>query len=344
MNVSVTSEMKISRVPTTAMVPMKPRLVVDDLTVTFPAYGRHPRPALKDVHLSIAPGEIVGLVGESGSGKTTLARSIMGMVPQPGVVDAGRIVFDGLDINDLTQEQLRALRGAKISMMVPNPRSELNPLQTVGAQISNVAFQHLGGGRKQAVARAKEMLHAVRIPDVERRFNAYPHELSGGMLQRIIIAIALICGPQFIISDDATSGLDVTVQAQVLDLMNRLVIERGSSMLFITRDIGVAAHFCNKIAVMYAGEIVEVAEVATFFERPLHPYSVMLLSAFSHNPALRKVWTKEVTEVGDAAIAPTGCAFRNRCVRATSRCAEEPPELRTIKFGHDARCHFPVEG
>lgn len=344
MNVSVTPEMKISRDPATAVVQIKPRLLVDGLTVTFPAYGRLPRPALKDVHISIAPGEIVGLVGESGSGKTTLARSIMGMVPQPGVVDAGRVIFDGMSVNDLTQEQLRTLRGAKISMMVPNPRSELNPLQTVGAQISNVALEHLGGDRKQATARAKEMLHAVRIPDVERRFDAYPHELSGGMLQRIIIAIALICGPQFIISDDATSGLDVTVQAQVLELMNRLVREQGSSMLFITRDIGVAAHFCNKITVMYAGEIVEVADVATFFERPLHPYSVMLLSAFSHNPALRKVWTKESGEIGDAAIAATGCAFRHRCVRAKPLCAEEPPALRTIKFGHDARCHFPVEG
>ena len=330
--------------PVLASSSVKPRLTVDGLTVTFPAYGRRPRPALKDVRLSIAPGEIVGLVGESGSGKTTLARAIMGMVPQPGQVDAGRVALDDADINALSEDELRALRGAKISMMVPNPRSELNPLQTIGAQITNVALEHLGGGRKQAVERAKAMLRAVRIPDVERRFNAYPHELSGGMLQRVIIAISLICGPKFIISDDATSGLDVTVQSQVLDLMNALVTSQGSSMLFITRDIGVAAHFCNRIAVMYAGEIVEVADVSAFFARPMHPYSVMLLSAFSHNPALRKVWIKDVAETGGVAVAETGCAFRHRCVRAQERCAEEAPGLRKIRSGHDARCHFPVEG
>lgn len=321
-----------------------PRLIVEDVTVNFPAYGRRPRPALKDVRLSIAPGEIVGLVGESGSGKTTLARSIMGMVPQPGSIDAGRVMFDGADIATLSEDALRALRGAKISMMVPNPRSELNPLQTVGSQITNVALEHLGLTRKQAVERAKEMLRAVRIPDVERRFDAYPHELSGGMLQRVIIAIALICGPRFIISDDATSGLDVTVQAQVLELMNVLVKGQGSSMLFITRDIGVAAHFCDRIAVMYAGEIVEVADVKAFFARPMHPYSVMLLSAFSHNPALRKVWTKDAAETGGVAVAETGCAFRHRCVRAQERCGREAPALRRIKGGHEARCHFPVEG
>jgi oligopeptide/dipeptide ABC transporter ATP-binding protein len=320
-----------------------PRLLVDGLTVTYPAYGRRPRPALNDIHLSIAQGEIVGLVGESGSGKTTLARAIMGMVPQPGVVEAGRVLFDGVSISSLSDEKLRALRGAQISMMVPNPRSELNPVQTIGNQIARVASEHLGGGRKQAIALAKDMLRAVRIPDVERRFDAYPHELSGGMLQRVIIAIALICGPKFIISDDATSGLDVTVQAQVLALMSQLVNERRSSMLFITRDIGIAAHFCNKIIVMYAGEVVESAEINAFFARPMHPYSLMLLAAFSHNPTLRKVWTKETAHVAGSVIAATGCAFRHRCVRAEERCTIERPSLRELTGGHYARCHFPVE-
>jgi oligopeptide/dipeptide ABC transporter ATP-binding protein len=313
------------------------------LTVTYPVYGRRARPALSDVNLSIAQGEIVGLVGESGSGKTTLARAIMGMVPQPGVVEAGDVLFDGVSINGLSEEKLRSLRGAQISMMVPNPRSELNPVQTIGKQIARVALEHLGGGQKQAVARAKDMLRAVRIPDVERRFDAYPHELSGGMLQRVIIAIALICGPKFIVSDDATSGLDVTVQAQVLALMSQLVSERQSSMLFITRDIGIAAHFCNKIIVMYAGEVVESADINAFFARPMHPYSLMLLAAFSHNPTLRKVWTKDTAHLAGSTVAATGCAFRHRCVRAGERCAVERPLLRELAAGQFARCHYPVE-
>jgi oligopeptide/dipeptide ABC transporter ATP-binding protein len=319
------------------------RIVVDGLTVTYPAYGRRPRPALSDICFSIAQGEIVGLVGESGSGKTTLARAIMGMVPEPGVVDRGNVLFDGVSISQMSEEKLRALRGAQISMMVPNPRSELNPVQTIGNQIARVALEHLGGGSKQAIALAKDMLRAVRIPDVERRFDAYPHELSGGMLQRVIIAIALICGPKFIISDDATSGLDVTVQAQVLALMSQLVKERNSSMLFITRDIGIAAHFCNRIMVMYAGQVVETAEINVFFARPMHPYSLMLLAAFSHNPSLRKVWTKETAHVAGSAIAQTGCTFRNRCVRAEERCTSEVPSMRELASGHHARCHFPIE-
>jgi oligopeptide/dipeptide ABC transporter ATP-binding protein len=317
------------------------KLSVRELVVSFPSYGRRDHQALNHVDLDLRHGEIVGLVGESGSGKTTLARAIMGMVPQPGSVTNGEVVFGEHNITKLDTDTLRRIRGRTISMMVPNPRSELNPLQTVGRQIANVAFQHLNCTRKEAAEKALAMLRAVHIPDAERRFNAYPHELSGGMAQRVIIAIALICSPQCIISDDATSGLDVTVQAQVLDLMKVLVRDQGASMLFITRDIGIAAHFCNRVAVMYGGEIVELGDTAAFFARPAHPYSIMLLAAFSHNPALRRKWIKDGS--ANQGAAETGCAFRLRCLRAQTRCEAEKPHLRRLRSGHEVRCHFPVE-
>ncbi len=317
-------------------------LRVRDLSVVFPSFGRQAHRALDGLNLEILRGEIVALVGELGSGKTSLARAIMGMVPPPGIVERGEVVFDGQNMTKLPDRELRSIRGRQISMMVPNPRSELNPLQTVGRQIAAVAQEHLRLTKREAAAKALQMLRAVRIPDEERRFKAYPHELSGGMAQRVIIAIALICSPKFIISDDATSGLDVTVQAQVLELMKVLVRDQGASMLFITRDIGITAHFCNRIAMMFAGEIVELADVGLFFQRPAHPYSVMLLAAFSHNPALRARWTKDTAGRAASAVAETGCRFRYRCVRARQRCAAERPELRELKSGHAVRCHFPV--
>jgi oligopeptide/dipeptide ABC transporter ATP-binding protein len=318
-------------------------LHIRQLTIAYPSYGKKAHQALTGVTLSILPGEIVGLVGESGSGKTTLARSILGMVPQPGIIEGGEVIFNGQDLAKLSVGALRSIRGRHISMMVPNPRSELNPLQTVGQQIANVAHEHLGGTRRDAAKMAMDMLQAVRIPDAKRRFDAYPHELSGGMAQRVVIAIALICSPKLIISDDATSGLDVTVQAQVLELMSALVREKNASMLFITRDIGITAHFCSQVAVMYGGEIVELAGTGPFFERPAHPYSIMLLAAFSHNPALRARWTKDTESQYASLAAETGCRFRYRCVRAQDRCEAEKPVLRPIADAHSVRCHFPVE-
>jgi oligopeptide/dipeptide ABC transporter ATP-binding protein len=187
----------------------------------------------------------------------------------------------------------------------------------------------------------------VRIPDAERRFRAFPHELSGGMAQRVVIAIALACSPKLVISDDATSGLDVTVQTQVLDLLKGMVGDKGASALFITRDIAITAHYCSRIAVIYAGEIVELASTATFFERPAHPYSIMLLAAFSHSPQLRARWTRPPDGVDDApaggALPTGGCAFASRCVRRRERCLTEAPGLRPLAGGRSVRCHFPVE-
>ena len=321
----------------------RPLLSIADLSVSYPRYGQDRVTVLKGIDLAMQPGEILALVGESGSGKTMLARSIMRLVPPPGRTDSGRLHFDGQDLRALDDEELRKLRGRDIAMVISNPRGELDPLQTVGQQIGSVLRYHLGLDKAAIRARVLELLNDVRIPDPERRIRAYPHELSGGMAQRVVMAIALACAPKFIISDDATSGLDVTVQAQVLDLLKGLVTERATSMLFITRDIGIAAHFCDHVAVIYAGEIVEVAPREEFFENPSHPYSVLLLAAFSHNRRLRKFWLKEDEAKRDIGPATTGCAFAERCVRAQPRCRQEHPALSAIADGHQVRCHYPVE-
>ncbi len=318
-----------------------PILSVQGLNVSYPVYAAEPIRGLRDFDIEVAPGEIVGLVGESGSGKTTLARAIMGLLVRPGRVDSGAIAFDGKDMRALSEEALRAVRGRDIAMVIPNPRSELDPLLTVGRQIATVARTHLKIGRAAANAMALDMLKAVQIPDPERRFKAYPHELSGGMAQRVVMAISLVCSPKFIISDDATSGLDVTVQAQILDLLRALARERDTAMLFITRDIGITAHFCDRVAVIYAGEILEIAPTASFFENPMHPYSLMLLAAFAHNETLRERWHKPLASLAGAPAA--GCHYAPRCVRARSDCSMSHPPLRELAPDHFVRCAYPVE-
>ena len=319
----------------------KPILAVSNLWVNFPAYRREPVRALKGIDLRIDAGEFIGLVGESGAGKTTLARAIMGLVPPPGVIERGQVLFDGRDLTLLDDRARRAVLGRELAMVIANPRAELNPVIPVGRQIANIVYYHLGVGRAESDRLALEILRAVRIPDPEHRFGAYAHELSGGMAQRVAIAMALICSPKLVISDDATSGLDVTVQAQVLELLQRLVGEKGAAALFITRDIAITAHFCSRIAIIYAGQIVELAETAAFFRRPAHPYSIMLLAAFSHSPELRARWTR-VPGTGQTSPAG-GCAFAPRCVRRQKRCLDEEPAYRQLAGGHYVRCHFPVE-
>jgi oligopeptide/dipeptide ABC transporter ATP-binding protein len=319
----------------------KPILAVSDLWVAFPAYRREPVRALKGVDLRIDAGEFIGLVGESGAGKTTLARAIMGLVPSPGVIERGQVLFGGRDLSKLDDRARRAVLGRELAMVIANPRAELNPVIPVGRQIANIAYYHLGVGRAESDRLALEILRAVRIPDPEHRFAAYAHELSGGMAQRVAIAMALICSPKLVISDDATSGLDVTVQAQVLDLLRRLVGEKGTAALFITRDIAISAHFCSRIAIIYSGQIVELAETIAFFKRPAHPYSIMLLAAFSHSPELRARWTR--VPGASEAVPAVGCAFAPRCVRRQKRCVEEAPAYRQLAGGRYVRCHFPVE-
>ncbi|MBV8575614.1 MAG: ABC transporter ATP-binding protein [Acetobacteraceae bacterium] len=317
-------------------------IAIEGLRVEFSTISGQPRVAIRNLDLSIDQGEILGLVGESGAGKTTLARSILNLPPVPGRIAAGSIRLDDVDLLRLSERELQPRRGRDVSMIVPNPRGDLNPLLRVGDQIANVLRVHLGKRRKAARSMALDMLRSVQIPDPERRMGAYPHELSGGMAQRVVIAIALVCSPRFIISDDATSGLDVTVQAQILDLLRRLAKEQRRTMLFITRDVGITAHFCDRVAVIYAGEIMEIAPRESLFLSPRHPYTVMLLAAFSHNPGLRHGWTKAEADRRpvDAAVS---CAYADRCPRAQAFCREVKPSLRELAPRHFVRCHYPVE-
>lgn len=331
------------RAPAASEAPVAPILEIRDLTVSFPRYGAPSAMALKRIDLTMHPGEVLGLVGESGSGKTILSRALMHLIPAPGRIEAGEIRFAGVDLSTLDEEALRQMRGRDIAMIISNPRGELDPLQTVGNQIEAVLRAHLRLTRAAARARALELLQQVHIPAPERRLKAYPHELSGGMAQRVVMAIALACSPRFIISDDATSGLDVTVQTQVLELMRKLVAENHTSMLFVTRDIGITAHYCDRVAVIYAGEIVEIADRYSFFDDPLHPYTVLLLAAFAQNERVRRYWLGEDLPTRDLGPSQQGCAFVNRCVRAQARCRQEHPELRELRPGHLARCHFPID-
>ncbi len=318
-----------------------PTFDIRGLTVEFPVFRGDAEVAIRNFDLRIERGEIFGLVGELGAGKTTLARSLLRLPPEPGRISSGELVFEGQDIMRLSEIELQRMRGRDISMIVPNPRSELNPLLTVGEQIANVAAVHLRVSRREARRMALDILRAVQIPDPERRMTAFPHEMSGGMAQRIVIAIALICSPKFIVSDDATSGLDVTVQAQILELLRRLAQDRGSAMLFITRDIGIAAHFCDRVAVIYNGEIMELADREDFFFRPAHPYTIMLMAAFSYNQRLRRLWARPEPLPG-ATVADTACPYLLRCPLAQERCRVDRPPLHELAPGHAVRCHFPV--
>ncbi len=320
----------------------RPVIAIENLEVAYHVYGAAPLRALRGVCLDIGPGEILGLVGESGAGKTTLARAIMRLLASPGRIEGGKVSFGGVDLATRNSEDLAKMRGRDLAMIVANPRGELNPLVPIGEQIANVARAHLGVSREKALEMAQQMLQAVAIPDAKQRMRAYPHELSGGMAQRVVIAIALVCAPQFVISDDTTSVLDVTVQAQVLELLKTLVREKQTSMLYITRDIGIAANFCDRIAIMFKGKIVEEAPTRDFFAGPMHPYSNLLLAAFAHDPTLRERWSATPATVarGDT---QTACVYAGRCVRRQDRCFLERPELRRVAPGRSVRCHFPVE-
>jgi oligopeptide/dipeptide ABC transporter ATP-binding protein len=314
-------------------------LAIRDLVVGYDRYEKETVNALNGIELEVREGDILGLVGESGAGKSLLARTIMNSIPGGGRVSAGRIDFLGERIDAMTEEQRTRLLGNALSMVVSNPRGELNPVLTVGEQIGNMLRYHKGLSPAAALDEALSLLKAVQIPAPERRLSAYPHELSGGMAQRVVIAIALACTPRLVISDDATSALDVTVQMQVLDLMTDMVRQKGASAILITRDIAITAHFCNQVAILYAGEVVELADTALFFDRPTHPYSIMLFAAFSHDQALRRHWTRPA----DPAVATGGCAFAPRCPRRQHRCVTERPALRSLGPGRKVRCHFPVE-
>jgi oligopeptide/dipeptide ABC transporter ATP-binding protein len=290
---------------------------------------------LRDVTLKIAAGDTVGLVGESGSGKTVLARAILGLVDSPLQLDGGSVLFEGRDLVRLEEEAVRRLRGRDIALTTPEPRKHLNPLVTVGAQIANVIRAHADMPKQQALERAVELLRHVGIPDPASRIASYPHELSGGMAQRVIIAMALAHQTKLLVVDEPTAGLDVTISRQILDQISDLVREHATALLLVSRDLGVVAHYCRRVAVMYAGRIVEMADVEAFFDGPAHPYGVQLLRAAT---AARDVMRGRLRATALLPPAPRGCAYAPRCPLAEDACRAAVPELELRADGRQVRC------
>ena len=298
--------------------------------------------AVDGVSFEVYPGEVLGLVGESGCGKSVTSLSIMRLISKPGRIDEGEILLDGQDLLKLPEEEMIKVRGNRISMIFQQPQTALNPVFKVGDQLAEVLDVHQDLGKEAGWKRAVALLKMVGVPDPERRAQAYPHELSGGMAQRVMIAMALACVPELLIADEPTTALDVTIQAQILDLMRDLRREMGTSVILITHDLGVVAEMAERVAVMYAGEIVEQTDVNTLFDQPLHPYTQGLIGSI---PVLGEI--KERLDVIPGSVPnlvnlPPGCRFAPRCQArfkyACTICAEVKPELVEVKQGHSVRC------
>ncbi|HWO74684.1 MAG TPA: ABC transporter ATP-binding protein [Bacillus sp. (in: firmicutes)] len=295
--------------------------------------------AVDGVDFEVVKGETLGIVGESGCGKSITSLSIMRLIPQPpGKIVAGEINFKGQNLLQITEEQMRKIRGNKISMIFQEPMTSLNPVFSVGEQIAEVFRTHQKIGKKAAWDKAIEMLKLVGIPSPEKRASQEPHELSGGMRQRVMIAMALACNPELLIADEPTTALDVTIQAQILELLKKLQKELGTAVIMITHDMGVVAETCDKVAVMYAGKIVEYTDVDTLFEDPKHPYTVGLLKSIPRSD--RDVEELEAIpgSVPSPHDLPAGCSFSPRCPFATDLCKNEQPELIENHSGDKIRC------
>ena len=294
--------------------------------------------AVDDLSFSVNRGEVLAIVGESGCGKSISALSIMRLVPSPpGRIVGGEVRLDGRDLLALDEAAMRDVRGNKISMIFQEPMTSLNPVMTVGAQIAETLTIHQGITGKAAFERAIEMLRLVRIPEPAQRARAYPHQLSGGMRQRAMIAMAVACQPQLLIADEPTTALDVTIQAQILDLLLRMREELGTAVILITHDLGVVAQYCDDVAVLFAGQVMEQGRVADIFARPAHPYTRALLQSVPERLVLGsgKVLGGPPPNLYSL---PTGCIYRERCGRAAAVCATLPPLIATD--GGEARCHF----
>jgi oligopeptide transport system ATP-binding protein len=300
--------------------------------------------AVDNVTFTIKPGQALGVVGESGCGKSVTALSIMRLIANPpGKIVGGAINFNGENILTKNREELTRLRGSKISMIFQDPMTSLNPVFTVGYQIAETVKRHKGVSNEQAWQRALEMLDLVGLPDAKRRARSYPHEFSGGMRQRVMIAIALACNPQLLIADEPTTALDVTIQAQMLELMKGLSHESGAAVMLITHDLGVLAHTCQTVNVMYAGRIVESALVQQIFASPAHPYTVGLLQSIPRLDERHRIrLTPIMGQPPDLIHLPRGCSYAPRCPRVQNRCREEQPELLPVGRGEQAvACFYP---
>lgn len=309
-------------------------LTLRGLQVRFPG----PRTAVDGVDLTIPAGKIVGLVGESGCGKSVTALSILGLLPPGGEVTAGSVCFQGRDLRTLPERDLRRLRGDRISMIFQDPMSALNPVLPVGEQAAEGLRLHQRLSRREAKARTLELFREAGIPDPERRWGAYPRELSGGLCQRVMIAMAMACRPAVLLADEPTTALDVTIQAQILRLMARLSREAGTAILLITHNMGVVAQLCDEVYVMYAGEIVEQAETFALFAHPRHPYTQGLLRAIPSLEGTAGALYAIPGTVPEPGAWPEGCRFYGRCARASDACRRVHPPLEQAVPGHSLRC------
>jgi len=320
-----------------------PVLSVENVSIAFAS--RHGRlPAVRDLSFSVGRGETLAIVGESGCGKSLTALSLLGLVPPPGVVEGTAIRLEGTNLIGLPEKALRTVRGARIAMIFQEPMTALNPVLTIGEQVAEAILEHEKVSRKAARARALELLERVRIPDAGRRFSDYPHRLSGGMRQRVVIAMALACAPAVLVADEPTTALDVTIQAQILDLIDELKRERGTAVVLITHDLGVVAEHADRVLVMYAGRKVEERTTADLFAAPAHPYTRGLIAA---RPVLGEAGTRHrLTEIPGTvpalAAMPAGCAFAPRCGLAEPACRAEVPALRQWGAGGRVACLHPA--
>jgi peptide/nickel transport system ATP-binding protein len=298
--------------------------------------------AVDGIDFHVDRGEIMGLVGESGCGKSVTSLSIMGLISKPGRITDGEILFDGRNLLDLSPDEMRRLRGDRISMIFQQPTSALNPVQTAGQQVAEVLRLHRNMKKGPAWQRARELLRTVGIPDPDRRLKAYPHEMSGGMAQRVMIAMALACEPELLIADEPTTALDVTIQAQILDLMRDLREQTGTAIVLITHDLGVVAEMCDRVAVMYAGEIVEYTDVQALFKDPLHPYTRGLIASIPVVGEERDDLAVIPGTVPNLIDLPKGCRFAPRCAARIEEdvvmATDVHPVLLPVRPGHDVRC------